>query len=93
MQPIVLLRVNMRWVPRCLFDLAIPWRSVRFLFAPSFVAQGFRFTTPGLMQGPGKRPAVFSHDKLVWELCSDALEAFRVQNGVTCTKAPFALHL
>lgn len=32
-------------------------------------------------QGPGKRPAVFSHDKLVWELCSDALEAHRVQNG------------
>lgn len=32
-------------------------------------------------QGPGKRPAVFSHDKLVWELSSDALEAHRVQNG------------
>lgn len=33
------------------------------------------------MQGPGKRPAVFSHDKLLWELCEDALEAARSQNG------------
>ena len=33
-------------------------------------------------QGPGKRPAVFSHDKLVWELAEDALEAARLQNGV-----------
>ena len=31
-----------------------------------------------LAQGPGKRPAVFSHDKLVWQLCEDAINAARV---------------
>ena len=34
-----------------------------------------------ILQGPGKRAAVFSHDKLLWELCDDALEAARLQNG------------
>lgn len=36
------------------------------------------------LQGPGKRPAVFSHDKLLWELCDDALEAARQHNGAAC---------
>ena len=39
-------------------------------------------------QGPGKRPAVFSHDKLIWELCDDALEAHRIQNGALSQPRP-----
>ena len=31
--------------------------------------------TISMPQGPGKRPAVFSHDKLVWELQQDAVRA------------------
>ena len=30
-----------------------------------------------MAQGPGKRPAVFSHDKLVWQLAEDAIDAAR----------------
>ncbi len=37
-------------------------------------------------QGPGKRPAVFSHDKLVWELQQDAVTA-AMADAQPCTPA------
>ena len=39
-----------------------------------------------MSQGPGKRPAVFSHDKLVWELQRDAVRAVMAEAEL-CTPA------
>ncbi len=60
-------------------------RSVKFKLSGEDVASCHPFSPSDrwvlVWQGPGKRPAVFSHDKLIWELCDDALEAHRIQNG------------
>ena len=38
-------------------------------------------TSPFVLQGPSRRPAVFSHDKLVWRCCEEVVAALNAPNN------------